>query len=68
MPDRPTNGGLFKARSLVKSVVFREAGQELFGALLLRVVDDLLGIALLHDEAAVHEDHLIRHVPAKAIS
>ena len=29
------------------------------------MVDDLLGIALLHDEAAVHEDHLIRHVPGE---
>ena len=66
MPDRPTNGVLFKARGLVISVVFREAGQKLLGALLLRVVDDLLGIALFHDEAAVHEDHLIRHVPGEA--
>ena len=39
--------GLFKAQGLVISVVFREAGQKLLGALLLRMVDDLLGIALL---------------------
>ena len=39
--------------------------QELTGALLLRVVDDLPGGALLHDDAAVHEDHLIGHVPGK---
>ena len=39
--------------------------EELTGAFLLGMVDDLLGIALLHNEAAIHEDHLISHIPGK---
>ena len=35
------------------------------GPLLLGVVDDLVGVTLLHDEAAVHKDDLVRHVPGE---
>ena len=41
------------------------AGQELPGAFLLGMVDDLVGVALLHDHASIHEDHLIRHITGK---
>ena len=40
-------------------------GQELAGALLSGVIDHLPGVALLHDDAAVHKDHLICHIPCK---
>ena len=31
----------------------------------LGMVHDLTGVPLLHDDAAVHEDHLVRHIPGK---
>ena len=40
-------------------------GEELPGTLLPGMVDDLVGIALFHDHAAIHEDHLVRHIPGK---
>ena len=39
-----------------------ETGEELAGALFLGVGDDLLGVALLHDDAAVHKDHAVGHI------
>ena len=41
------------------------AGEELPGALLPGALDDLAGVALLHDDAAAHEDDLVGHVPGK---
>ena len=29
------------------------------------MIDDLPGLALLHDHAAVHEDQLVRHIPGE---
>ena len=39
--------------------------QKLFGALLARVVDQLLCRALLHHHAAVHEQDAVSHIPGK---
>ena len=43
-------------------LVFAVAREELARALSLRVFDDVVRRALLHDHAAVHEDHTVGHV------
>ena len=43
----------------------RIPGEELPGALLRGVLDDLMGWALLHNDAAIHEDDLIGHIPGE---
>ena len=42
------------------------AGEELSGALLLGIGNDILGVALLHDDTAVHKDHAVSYIPGKA--
>ena len=49
----------------MKGSILGVAREELAGAFLLWVVDDLLGVTLLHDDAAVHEDHLVRNIPSE---
>ena len=46
-------------------LVLGVTGEELPGALLPGMLDDLVGIALFHDDAAVHKNHLIRHIPGE---
>ena len=42
--------------------------KELFGALLLRVLNELLGGAFLHHHAAIHEHDAVGHVTGKVLS
>lgn len=43
----------------------RELRQKRARAFVLRVVDDIFGLALLHDHAACHKDHAVGHAAGK---
>ena len=45
--------------------VIGKTGEELLGAFLLGMVDDLFRVALFHNDAAVHEDDAVGYVPGK---
>ena len=51
---------------IFNSSILAVAGQELAGALLPGVLDDLPGVALFHNHASVHEYHLVGHVPGES--
>ena len=43
----------------------RELRQKRARALVLRVVDDIFGLALFHNDAACHKDHAVGHAAGK---
>ena len=47
------------------SSVIAEPGEEISGLLLLGIAEQLLGSPLLTDDAPVHVDHMIAHIPGK---
>ena len=40
-------------------------GQEVAGTLFPGMIDDLVGIALFHDQAPIHENQLIGNIPGE---
>ena len=46
-------------------LVFGVAGEELFRAFFLRMINHLLGVTLFHNHAAIHENDLVGHIAGK---
>ena len=44
---------------------FKISGKKLSGALLLGMLNHLMGVARLHYHAVIHENQLICHIPGK---
>ena len=55
-----------KSGRLLHTRLLAVAGEELTRPLLLRVGEDLFGIAFLADLPAVHEDDVVRHIPGES--
>src|SRR5258708_38532463 len=63
-PAPPVTRSFMAGSSASRSVMQNLAGEQL-GALVLGVGEELLGLVLLDDLAAIHEDHAVSHGAGK---